>query len=140
MVPADQPFPLLLATDKAGYRIGDKVTIAVTPVQACNLTVLEFTTSGQVHTLYPNATAPNPAVAALQTVFVAGGPSTNMMQLAGSPGTEQILAVCASSDAGVAPAQKSEVPVDPSTVSRDLTVVASHPGTAMASVVFAVQP
>src|SRR5271155_2178836 len=29
-VPADQPFPLLMAADKASYRIGEKVTIAVT--------------------------------------------------------------------------------------------------------------
>ena len=137
-VAADQPFPLLVAADKATYKVGEKVTLAVTSVQACNLTVLEFAASGQVHTLYPNAASPSPAIAALQTVFVTGGSSTNALQVAGPAGSEQILAVCASAD--TAPTPAPDKAAEAGTISRDLAVVASHPGTASASVVFAVTP
>ena len=56
-VPAEQPFPLLIAADKTKYRIGDKATVAVTTTQACALTVLEFNAAGVVRTLYPSAGA-----------------------------------------------------------------------------------
>ena len=102
-VPADQPFPLLMAADKANYRIGEKVTIAVTPLAPCNLTVLEFNTLGQTRTLYPAPGAPNPLTPA-QALFVSGGPSPMALQMAGPPGIEQIVAFCAAVDAGAPPA------------------------------------
>lgn len=139
-IPADQPFPLLLAADKASYKIGEKATIAVTSLQACNLTVLELTTAGQARTLYPNAAAPNGAVSALQTVFVAGGPSANALQLAGPAGSEQILAICATNEGASLPAQKADASADAAAVSRDLAVVAAHAGTAIASITIAIQP
>ena len=141
-VPTDQPFPLLLAADKATYKVGEKATVAVTPLQACNLSVLEFTTSGEVHTLYPNASTPDAAVAALQTVFVAGGPSANALQIAGPVGSEQILAICTPNDGAALPVQKTDAAAsaDATDVQRDLALVAGSPGAAMASVSFAVQP
>lgn len=58
-VPPQQPFPLLLAVDKPAYKVGEKVTLAVTTLQACNLTVMDVTASGQVRTLFPNQMTPN---------------------------------------------------------------------------------
>jgi Domain of unknown function (DUF4384) len=110
-VPADQPFPLLMAADKANYRIGEKVTIAVTPLAPCNLTVLEFNTLGQTRTLYPAPGAPNPLTPA-QALFVSGGPSPMVLQMAGPPGIEQVVAFCAAVDAG-APLAPGALPPPP---------------------------
>jgi len=137
-IPAQQPFPLLLAADKPSYRIGEKVTLAVTTLEACNLTVMEVAPSGQVRTLFPNQTTPNNAVAALQTVLVAGGPSAISLPVSGPVGTEQIVAICATDAASVS----AQVPGDRAALTRDLAVVAQRPAgnTAMASITFSVQP
>jgi hypothetical protein len=134
-VPAQQPFPLLIAVDKPVYKLGEKPTLAVTSTQACNLTVLEVTASGQVRTLYPNQANSNAAIGANQTVVVAGGASA--VQIGASAGIEQIVAIC-STDAAPAVAQ----PADDKALARDLAVVAAHSGgaTAMASATFTVQP
>lgn len=136
-VPAQQPFPLLLAADKSAYKIGEKATLAVTALQACNLTVMEVIPSGQVRNLFPNQTNPSNAVAAMQTVLVAGGSSAAPLTVSGPVGTEQILAIC-STDAGVA----TQPPGDRAALARDLAVVAERPtsATAMASVTFTIQP
>ena len=111
-VPADQPFPLLMAADKASYRIGEKVTIAVTPLAPCNLTVLEFNTLGQTRTLYPVPGAPNPLTPA-QALFVSGGPSPMTLPMAGPPGIEQVVAFCAAVDASAPPAPGALPPPPP---------------------------
>jgi hypothetical protein len=136
-VPGQQPFPLLLATDKPAYRIGEKVTVAVTSLAACNLTVLDVTTSGQVRTLFPNAATPNNAVGANQTVLVSGGASPASFIAQGPIGTEQILAFC-STDAAPLWQQTAG---DRAGLTRDLAVVATRPAgtTASASVTFTVQ-
>jgi hypothetical protein len=140
--PADQPFPLLLATDKSKYRIGEKATVAVTTTQPCALTVLEFNAAGVVHTLYPAAGAPNAPLAANQTVFVSGGSGPDLV-MAGPAGSEQLLATCTTAEAGaagVALPAATNAPADAVVVSRQLAVVAAKPGTAMASAIVAVTP
>lgn len=142
-VPADQPFPLLIAADRANYKIGDKPAIAVTPLQACNLTVLEFNAAGVARTLFPSAASPNAAVAAQQTVFVGGVPAADL-KLAGPAGVEQVLAICTAGDAKAAgaplPPANANGTADSVVVQKNLAIVASHPDTAMASVIFTVQP
>jgi hypothetical protein len=135
-MPTQQPFPLLLAADRPAYRIGDKLTLAVTTLQACNLTVLEFTTAGQVRTLFPNPTTPNNAIGASQTVLVAGGPPANAMPVSGPAGTEQVVAICTTD------ATQVTLGSDRTAAVRDLVVMAARPAsaTAMASVTFTVQP
>lgn len=137
-VPAQQPFPLLLAADKSTYKVGEKVTLAVTTLQACNLTVMDVTPSGQVRTLFPNQTTPNNAVAALQTVLVAGGPSAVSLPVSGPAGTEQVVAICTTDAAPIS----SQPANDRMALTRDLAVVATRPAgaTAMASLTFTVQP
>jgi Domain of unknown function (DUF4384) len=136
-IPSQQPFSLLMAIDRSSYRVGDKLTLSVTPLQACNLTVLDFATSGQVRTVFPNPTTPNNAIGALQTVLVAGGTSAVTFPVTGPAGTEQLMAICSTDQA---PALTT--PGDRAAVMRDLAVVAARsPGTtAMASVTFTVQP
>jgi Domain of unknown function (DUF4384) len=140
--PAEQPFPLLLATDKSRYRIGEKATVAVTTTQPCTLTVLDFNAAGVVHTLYPAAGAANGPLAANQTVFVGGGSGPDLV-MAGPAGSEQLLATCTTAEAGAAgtalPAA-TNAPADAVVVSRQLAVVAAKPGTAMASAIVAVTP
>ncbi len=137
-IPAQQPFPLLLAADKPAYKIGEKVTLAVTTLEACNLTVMEVTPSGQVRTLFPSQTTPNNAVAALQTVLVAGGPSAISLPVSGPVGTGQIVAICATDAAPIS----AQAPGDRAALTRDLAVVAQRPAgnTSMASITFSVQP
>ncbi len=154
-VPADQPFSLLIATNKASYRVGGKPAIVVSTTQACNLTVLEFNAGDVARTIFPTAANPDSAVGALQSVFVAGAPNTDFA-LSGPAGEEQILATCtvaatpiaassptpkASTGAGAqSPAPAPGKTADASTVAHNLKIVANKPGTAMASVVFSLKP
>ena len=135
-IPADQPFPLLLAADKTKYRIGDKPTIVVTTTQSCNLTVLEFNAAGVARTIYPTAAVSNPAIAAQQAVFVAGAPGADLT-LTGPAGVEQVLAICTIGNAAAAMPSAS---ADAAAAAKNLAVVAVTPGTAMASVTLLVQP
>jgi hypothetical protein len=137
-IPGQQPFPLLLAADKHAYKVGENVTLAVTSLQACNLTVLDVSPTGQVHTLFPNSLTPNNAVGASQTVLVAGGPSAVALPVSGPVGTEQIVAICSTDPTAVS----SQTTPDRAALARDLTVVASRPAgtTAMASLTFMIQP
>jgi hypothetical protein len=146
-VPSQQPFPLLLAVDKSAYKVGERVTLAITSLQACYLTVLDVTTSGSIRVLFPNQRTQNNAVAANQTVLVAGGVSPLTLQVGGPAGTEQIIAVCSTDNAPIL-AQKMDLAQlfspagERSDVTRDLSVVANQPArsTAFATVAFAVQP
>jgi hypothetical protein len=135
-IPPQQPFPLLMAIDRSSYRVGDKLTLSVTPLQACNLTVLDFATSGQVRTVFPNPTTPNNAIGALQTVLVTGGPSAISFPVTGPAGTEQLMAICSTDQTPIA------TNGDRAAILRDLAVVATRApsATALASVTFAVQP
>jgi hypothetical protein len=135
-IPSQQPFPLHMAIDRSSYRIGDRLTLTVTPLQACNLTVLDFATSGQVRTVFPNPTTPNNAIGALQTVLVAGGPSAISFPVTGPAGTEQLMAICSTDQIPTATTG------DRTAILRDLAIVAARsPGaTALASVTFTVQP
>jgi hypothetical protein len=139
-IPAPQPFPLLVAVDRPSYRVGEKVALAVTTTQTCNLTVLELSASGQMRTLFPNETTPNNAVGGLQTVLVAGGPSAVSIRAAGPAGTEQILAICSADAAPMIMAANAGG--DHAALMGDLALVSSRPAgaTAMANVTFAVQP
>jgi hypothetical protein len=147
-IPWQQPFPLLVAVDKPIYRIGERVTLAVTSLQACNLTVLDVTTSGAVRVLFPNQVVQNNAVGANQTVLIAGGISNVTMQVGGPPGTEQIVAVCSTDRVPILTrtidlAQLFPTAGEQTEVARDLSVAAaSRPAgsTAMATTSFAVQP
>jgi Domain of unknown function (DUF4384) len=146
-VPAQQAFPLLLAVDKTAYKAGERVTLAVTSLQACYLTVLDLTTSGAIRVLFPNQITQNNAIAANQTVLVAGGASPVSLQVVGPLGTEQIVAICSTDRAPVLTQKIDLAQLFPpagerSDVTRDLSVVATRPATttSFATAAFTVQP
>lgn len=89
-----QPLPLLLATDKRSYKVGEPLTIGVTPLRPCHLAVYGSDQSGKTRLLYPTSLLPATAVAAMQTVMVSGGPSPQSV-IATAPGTDTITAICA---------------------------------------------
>ena len=145
-VPQQQPFPLLVAVDKPAYKISERVTLAVTSLQACNLTVLNVTTSGVVRVLFPNQMAQNNAIAANQTVLIAGGMSNVTLQVAGPAGIEQIVAVCSTDQRPILTQKIDLAQLFPpagerSDVARDLTIAAGRPAgtTSIATTSFAVQ-
>jgi hypothetical protein len=146
-VPAQQPFPLLLAVDKRAYKLGERVTLAVTSLQACYLTVLDVMSSGNIRLLFPNQITQNNAVAANQTVLVAGGSSPVSLQVAGPAGTEQLVAVCSTDNTPILThkvdlAQLFSPAGERSDVTRDLSVVANRPAgtTSFATTAFRIQP
>ena len=86
-------FPLLLAADKASYRTGERLVLAVTPMEACYLTVLSTNAGGQVRQLYPTRALPSSRISAQQTVLLSGGSSPQTV-LAAGPGADTITADC----------------------------------------------
>jgi hypothetical protein len=93
--PVDSFFPLLLASDKGSYRVGDKLYLAVTPLQPCYLTVFEQDAHDRVHVLYPTAQAAGNPIAAGRTVMISGGDAPQTLTAANA-GSETIRAVCTS--------------------------------------------
>jgi uncharacterized protein DUF4384 len=146
-IPPQQPFPFLLALDKAAYKVGERVTLAVTSLQACYLTVLDVTPSGTIRMLFPNQITQNNAVAAHQTVLVSGGPSPVSLQVSGPAGTEQIVAIC-STDQSPVLSQKADLAQlfppagEHAEVMRDLSIATARPSamTAVAASTFTVKP
>jgi hypothetical protein len=139
-IPVRQPFPLLISVDSPSYRVGDRITLAVTAGQGCNLTVLDFMTSGQVRTLFPTPASDNAVGGILQSVLVAGRPSAVVLPASGPAGTEQIVAIC-SADAAP-PMTWFSFTADRAAVMRDLAAAAARPAgaTAVASATFTVKP
>lgn len=144
-VPVQQAFPLLLAVDKQAYKVGEAVTLAVTSLQACYLTVLDVTPSGAVRVLFPNKVTRNNSLATQQTVLVAGGSSPVSLVVAGPAGTEEIVAICSTDPAPVIGVKGESSEMFPlagerASIVRDLAVVASRPATSTAKASFSVQP
>ncbi|MFL9827703.1 DUF4384 domain-containing protein [Rhodoplanes sp. SY1] len=141
-----QTFPLLLATDKTTYRTGERVTIAVTSLQACHLRVLQVDGSGQARQLFPTSALPSAQVGALQTTMISGGPAPQTV-LANAAGPGTLMALCTTEPpATPIVVVKSIADVlgtdERSSFDRDLAVVSSRPaGTVgFAQVSFTVTP
>ena len=128
VVPPAQTFPLLLATDKTTYRVGETITLAVTPSRACHLTVSSTGAKG-TQVLFPSVALPNAQVAAGQAVMVSGTPVQSVV--AGAPGAQVITALCTSEARPHTIALKAAGDTvsaeDKAALERDLTVVAAKP-------------
>ncbi len=125
-------FPLLVAVDKQTYKPGEVVTLAVTSLQACYLTVIDINAAGAVRQVFPNKLMTNNSVAAYQTALISGGTSPVALKLDGPVGTEQIMAVCSSDSASLFPLKPEEqglfpLASDKADVMRTLTVTANQP-------------
>ena len=133
-VASGQTFPLLLAVDKQVYRTGEPITMAVTSLRSCYLTVIGVDNDGRTRRIFPSLALPSPQISGLQTVMLSGGPSPQTI-VAGKYGTETIKAFCTNEP------QAASLPVraateelgddERSALDRDLAVVPSSPaGTA----------
>lgn len=125
-----QTFPLLLASDKAVYRMGERVTMAVTSLQACHLRVIGTDAAGRSRFLFPTAALPMGQIGALQTVMISGGPAPQAL-VAITPGQETITALCTSDPPSIPAPLKTTTDVlsadERSGFDRDLAVVPTRP-------------
>jgi hypothetical protein len=142
-----QPFPLLLAIDKQSYRVGERVVMSVTSLQACHLTVINVSASGTARVVFPNKVTPNNAIAAMQTVLVSGGPSPATFEVNGPAGSEQVIAICSTDPAPILTAALDQSQLFSSVgtrddLARDLTMVPTRPAgtTGVATLTYAVHP
>lgn len=135
--------PLVLATDKAVYRLGEPITAMVTSAQPCALLVWGTSSSGASRVLFPTLNGPASQIGARQTVVISGA-GTGQTALAATVGTEVLTAACngkgetllAQRDLGTGAA------VDPAALERDLAAVIARPGaaTSLAQVAITVVP
>lgn len=122
-------FPLMLAADKASYRVGEPLVIAVTSVAPCHLTVVSANSNGQVRQLFPTALMPNPLVQPGQTLFVSGGGAPQTVVATG-PALETVTALCTSDPRPITPVKTAGEPfaeADKAALDRDLAVVPTKP-------------
>jgi hypothetical protein len=136
------PFPLLIATDKPVYRVGERVTLAVTTMQPCYLTVLDVNAAGQARVIFPNQQSRNNQLGAAQTVLVSGAASAAAIEARAPVGAGAVVAVCSTDSAPVSSVKVADGGIvfpDAGTidvVNRDLAVVANRPaGTTSIAVV-----
>jgi hypothetical protein len=147
-LPTKNPFPLLIATDKPAYRVGERVTLAVTTLQPCYLTVLDVNAAGQARVIFPNRQSQNNQLAAAQTVLVSGGAAAAAIEARAPVGAGAVVAVCSTDASPVLSAKVADggmVFADAGTidvVNRDLAVVASRPAgtTSIAVVPLTIEP
>ena len=92
--PINNPFPLLIATDKSAYRVGERVTLAVTSFTACNLSVFDVNASGQARQVFPNRMMMANAIPANQMTMLSGGASPVTIDVRGPAGPGSIVAIC----------------------------------------------
>jgi hypothetical protein len=145
---AKNPFPLLIATDKPAYRVGERVTLAVTTLQPCFLTVLDVNAAGQARVIFPNQHNRNHQLTAAQTVLVSGGAAAASLEARAPAGAGAVVAVCSTDASPVLSAKTVDggmVLADAGTidvVNRDLAVVASRPAgtTSIAAVPLTIEP
>lgn len=128
VAPAQQTFPLLLATDKPVYRVGETITLSVTSTQACHLTVSSLGAKG-TQVLFPSVAMPNGQVAAGQTVMVSGTPAQTV--LASTPGQQEVTALCTAEPRpytiALKTASDNAAAEDKAALERDLAVIAAKP-------------
>ncbi|WP_454620429.1 DUF4384 domain-containing protein [Bradyrhizobium cenepequi] len=125
-----QRFPLLLAVDKPSYRTSEVITMAVTALKSCYLTVIGTDAAGRTRRLYPTAALPAKQISGMQTLMLSGGTAPQTL-VAGKPGKETVRAVCtteAREGAGPVRSDTDELSAEEKQAfERDLTVVSSRP-------------
>jgi hypothetical protein len=127
---SEQKFPLLLAVDKPSYRTGEVVTMVVTALKPCYLTVVGTDATGRTRRIFPSVALPAQQISGMQTLMLSGGTAPQTV-VAGKPGKETIRAVCTTEQ------REATLPVRAVTdelsaeekqiFDRDLTVVSNRP-------------
>jgi hypothetical protein len=127
---SDQRFPLLLAVDKPSYRTGEVVTMVVTALKPCYLTVVGTDAAGRTRRIFPSVALPAQQISGMQTLMLSGGTAPQTL-IAGKPGKETVRAVCTTEQReGALPvrAATDELSSEEKQIfDRDLTVVSNRP-------------
>jgi hypothetical protein len=127
---SEQRFPLLLAVDKPSYRTGEVVTMVVTALKPCYLTVIGTDAAGRTRRVFPSLALPAQQISGMQTLMLSGGTAPQTL-VAGKPGKETVRAVCTTEPReGALPVRSATDELSPEEkqlVERDLTVVSSRP-------------
>jgi len=93
-VVVSKPFGFEIATDKLVYEIGEPIKVEVRTERDCNLTLLNFGTSGAVKVVFPNRLQSEPLIQAGKTVAIPGHPEELLLASAGPVGVESLVAIC----------------------------------------------
>jgi hypothetical protein len=119
-------YGLTLRPERAVYRIGDTVRVAVAVEKDCRLSLISVGTSGQALHLFPNEYQQDNVVRAGQTVLIPSIRSPVQFKARGPTGVEGLIATCHSASVG----QPNQLPPivpggfapvgDVGTVTRDL--------------------
>jgi len=86
-------FPLLLAVDKQSYHVGEPITMTVTPMQSCYLTVIATDNSGRSRRIFPSTAMPSRQVTGRETLVLSGSGAPQTFT-ALRPGHGTVRAVC----------------------------------------------
>ena len=97
----NNPFALVIGTDRSDYALGEPVTLAVTPLQNCYLNVFELDGKGRVRILFPNQAAQNNLVGMQQAVVIGAAGSAAQVMENGESGKRQFVAACSDDPAQV---------------------------------------
>jgi hypothetical protein len=87
-------FGLTLRPERAVYRIGDTVRVAVAVERDCRLSLISLGTSGQALRLFPNHFQSDNVVRAGQTVLIPSLRSPVQFKARGPAGVEGLVAIC----------------------------------------------
>jgi hypothetical protein len=126
-------FPLLVASDRTSYRVGERLTLGVTTTShPCHLTVVGVEATGEAHVYIPNATLPGNQLAANQTVMVSGGVSPQALT-AVRPGAQTITALCTTDPRPASTLGKTAgdvlTPEEKAAFDREIAAASGRPGT-----------
>lgn len=134
---ATSRFALRLRTDRDLYRIGDPVTVYITPERDCHLTLLDVGTSGRVTRLFPNRYQPDSRIRAGQTIVVPGDTAKIDYRLRGPAGIESLIAICQTRRQAVTTSRDSADPYpdigNAAQIAKDLAVIL-RPGQATSAI------
>jgi hypothetical protein len=143
----NNPFLLFVATDKSTYRVGERISLAVTSLAACSLTVFDVGANGQARMIFPNRTVSANAIPATQLTMISGGSSPVVVDARGPAGAASLIAVCSTDPSPatvIAPDQTNVFTMIPSAegLKKDLAQVAARPAgsTSISTISINIQP
>jgi hypothetical protein len=87
-------FTLDVRPARASYRVGEELTMTVTPERDCKLTLVSLDAQNNATLLYPNRLEKEPSLRAGRTSFLPGTDGKMKLTLMGNPGVHQLVALC----------------------------------------------
>ena len=87
-------FGLELRPGKTSYRVGEELSLTVTPERNCKLTLLSVDSQNNTTVLYPNRMEKEPSLRGGRTTFLPGTDGKMRFTLLGGPGVQKVVAMC----------------------------------------------